>query len=123
MLFVPAMQSTFMRLVFIEWSDLRTQMFVAGVLLFGIIGLGTIVYHSMEGWSWVTSFYFAVCTITTVGYGELHPTSETSQLFTAIYALIGVGVAFTSLGVIGANYLRKSQELMISIRDGVKKVG
>jgi hypothetical protein len=106
---------------FIQWSDLRTQMFVAGALLFGIIGLGTVIYHSMEGWSWVTSFYFAVCTITTVGYGELHPTSELSQLFTAIYALVGVGVAFTSLGVIGANYLRKSQDLMISIRDGTKK--
>ncbi|OGS56210.1 MAG: hypothetical protein A3K60_08855 [Euryarchaeota archaeon RBG_19FT_COMBO_56_21] len=110
-----------MKVGFVQWSDLRAQMFVAGALVLGIIGFGTVIYHFMEGWSWVSSFYFAVCTITTVGYGELHPTTELSQLFTAIYALVGVGVAFTALGVIGANYLRKSQELMITIRDGGKK--
>lgn len=96
-------------------------MFVAGALLLVIVAFGTVAYHLIEGWGWVTSFYFSVCTITTVGYGDLYPTTDFSRFFTAIYALAGVGVAFTALGVIGANYLRKSQEIMITIRDGSRK--
>jgi voltage-gated potassium channel len=78
----------------------------------GFIIVGTVAYHLMEGWSWISSFYFTVATLTTVGYGDLYPTTELSRLFTAIFALAGVSIAFASFAVIGANYIRKSQELL-----------
>jgi hypothetical protein len=36
-------------------------------------------------------------------------------LFTAFYALVGVGIALASLGVLGANYLRRSQEMLLGM--------
>ncbi len=108
-----------MRLDIFGWTHLRLQMIVAISALTGLIVLGTVVYHQMEHWSWVSSFYFSACTITTVGYGDLAPTTDASRLFTAFYALIGVGIAFTSLGVVGANYLRRSQEILLSVRSGL----
>jgi len=99
-----------------NWSNLRVQLFVALSALVGMISIGTVVYHNLEGWSWTDSFYFSVCSITTVGYGDLAPTTEGTRLFTAFYVLVGVAVAFTALGVLGANYLRRSQEVLLGLR-------
>jgi voltage-gated potassium channel len=99
-----------------NWSNLRVQLLAALSALVGIIAIGTVVYHTLEGWSWADSFYFSVCSITTVGYGDLAPTTEGARLFTAFYVLVGVAVAFTALGVLGANYLRRSQEVLLRMR-------
>ncbi|MBU0623984.1 MAG: potassium channel family protein [Candidatus Thermoplasmatota archaeon] len=99
-----------------NWSNLRVQLFVALSALVGMIAVGTVVYHHIEGWTWIDSFYFSVCSMTTVGYGDLVPTTEGARLFTAFYVLVGVAVAFTALGVLGANYLRRSQEILLGMR-------
>ena len=105
-----------MKLNIFVWTSLKLQLIVAISALTGLIAVGTIVYHQLEHWSWVSSFYFSACTVTTVGYGDLTPTTDASRLFTAFYALIGVGIALTSLGVIGASYLRRSQEILMNMR-------
>lgn len=77
-----------------------------------MIILGTVAYHEIEGWSWVTSFYFTVATLTTVGYGDIYPTTELSRLFTACFALAGVTIALASIGIIGSTYLKKREEML-----------
>jgi hypothetical protein len=84
--------------------------------LLSLLIMGTTVYHHIEGWSWTTSFYFTVCTVTTIGYGDVVPTSESSRLFTAFFALAGVSVALASFGIIGANYLKRGQEILERMR-------
>jgi hypothetical protein len=64
-------------------------------LLFVLVGLlvsGTIFYSTVEGWGILDSLYFSVTTLATVGYGELHPTTPLSKVFTMIYIVLGVGV-------------------------------
>jgi len=99
-------------------SALRVELVVAFSALLGLIALGTVVYHFLEHWSWLTSFYFSVCTLTTVGYGDFYPTTDLSRLFTAIYVLVGVGIAFTSLGMIGAAYIRRSETVVARYETG-----
>ncbi len=66
-----------------------------------IIGIGTVSYHFLEGWSWIDSLYFSVITLTTIGYGDYSPPTDTGKLFTIVYILAGVGVI---LGFINAVY-------------------
>ena len=58
----------------------------------GMIVVGAIVFHWLEGWNWVDSFYFVVITLTTIGYGDLSPTTQLSKLVTIFFALNGVAI-------------------------------
>jgi voltage-gated potassium channel len=81
--------------------------------LLTLIAIGTVCYRYLEEWSWIDSFYFTVCTVTTVGYGDLVPSSDVSRLFTALYALAGVSLALASLGIVGTSYLTGRQERVL----------
>ena len=55
-----------------------------------VILIGTGLYHWLEGWSWVDSFYFVIITLTTIGYGDLTPTTSLTKLITVFYGLNGI---------------------------------
>ena len=73
----------------------RKHKFAVVIILTVIILItGTVVYNKVEGFSWVDSLYFSVITLTTVGYGDLHPETTIGKLFTAAYVLVGIGILF-----------------------------
>lgn len=59
-----------------------------------IVLTGTFFYALVEKWPISDALYFSVITLTTVGYGDMHPTSLLSKMFTMLYVLIGVGLVF-----------------------------
>jgi hypothetical protein len=63
---------------------------VVGTLAVGILALGTVVYHLIEGWTWVDAFYFSSVAVTSVGFGDFTPTSDISKLFTVFYIFSGL---------------------------------
>ena len=73
--------------------------------LFIVLILGTVFYSFQEGWSYVDSFYFSVVTLATVGYGDLHPTTTASKLFTVAYIFIGVGLGFYILSTLAKSFI------------------
>ena len=68
-----------------------------------ILAAGTVFYRIVEGWSWVDSLYFAVVTLTTVGYGDFAPQTDAGKLFTVFYILVGLGILGSFVALI-ANY-------------------
>ena len=92
-----------------EKLKMKVEIFVAATTLLGWIAIGTIVFHRLESWNWIQSFYFSVVTITTVGYGDFTPTNDTSRFFTAIYIMIGVSIGLVALSMIGAEILRNRE--------------
>lgn len=68
----------------------------------------TVFYHWQEGWSWVNSFYFCSMTMTTVGYGDFAPSTESSKLFTVAYAISSIGLFIAFASKIAAVYIRES---------------
>ena len=53
---------------------------VAGVLV-AAAAIGTVGFHFIEGWPLFDAFYMSLMTLTTVGYGEVHPLSFYGRVF------------------------------------------
>ena len=70
------------------------RLFLALSLLVLVLLVGTLGYFLIEGWSLFDAFYMTIITLSTVGYGEVHPLSEAGRLFTVILIFAGVGIAF-----------------------------
>ncbi|MDO5058482.1 MAG: potassium channel family protein [Neisseria sp.] len=84
---------------------------VLGDLLFYGLGAFTVAlicgaaafYHHIEKWSWLDSFYFAVITLSTVGYGDFAPHTPAGKLFTIGFILVGLGLFVTVTANLGSH--------------------
>jgi len=57
-----------------------------------LLGAGTLGYRWIEGepWTYFDGFYMTAITITTIGYGEVHPLSNAGRFFTVVLAYSGI---------------------------------
>ena len=78
---------------------------VAGVLV-AAAAIGTVGFHLIEGWPLFDAFYMSLMTLTTVGYGEVHPLSFYGRVFASFVMLAGVATVFVSFAVLGDALLR-----------------
>jgi hypothetical protein len=82
---------------------------LAAVLFIGITGMIVI-----EGFSPLDAFYFIIITVTTVGYGDLHPLTPLGKILIIVIIIAGVG---SFVGVV-ANTI----EYMIEIRERSQRI-
>ncbi len=59
--------------------------------LLSVIAVGTIVFMIIERLSLTDAFYFTIVTVTTVGYGDLHPVTQGGKIAAIILIVAGVG--------------------------------
>ena len=90
------------------WRDPETKALpvVAGALVL----TGTLFYWRFEDWTIIEALYFCVVTLTTVGYGDLSPTTAETQIFTIVYILTGFGVLVALLTSVAEQYLALKAE-------------
>lgn len=69
-----------------------------------VIGVGSVVYHYLEGWSWIDAIYFSVITLTTVGYGDFSPQTSEGKIFTIFYIIIGIGIILSFINTVYDHY-------------------
>jgi voltage-gated potassium channel len=96
-LFLRALRST------LGDSQGRAVTWVLALQLFG----GVLFYRFVEHWSWLDCLYFAVCTLTTVGYGDLTPTTDASKIFTMVFLISGMGILGAFVALLGEQALRE----------------
>lgn len=104
-----------------SWINLSQKVFAAMVVIGTFLGIGTVSYHFLEGWTYIESFYFSVVTLSTVGYGNLTPTTPLSMLFTSFYILVGVATVVAALTVIGTEIMNNREAKIISILEKRKQ--
>lgn len=70
---------------------------------------GDYLFHSF-----FDAFYWAACTLTTVGYGDIFPISDTGRVISIISSIVGIAIIALPSGIITAGYMEE-------IRDRKKK--
>ena len=79
----------------------------------GISILFALYMNRVEGFSPLDTYYFLVTTATTVGYGDMSPSTNLGKIFVTIYMVIGIAL----LGL----FLGKVTEVMVDISSRRKK--
>jgi voltage-gated potassium channel len=66
-----------------------------------VIAGGTAGYMHIERWSMFDALYMTIITVTTVGFGEIHPLSPFGRIFTVGLIFLGLGiVAYATTSVV-----------------------
>ncbi len=81
-----------------------------------VISLGTVMYMvegSTEGSQFKdipTSIYWAVVTMTTVGYGDIAPTTEAGRFVSVIVMLLGYTIMAVPTGIVSAQFISEGKK-------------
>jgi voltage-gated potassium channel len=72
---------------------------IAGLCSLAVIFvLGTTGFMVIEGWDLFDSVYMMIITLSTVGYGEVHPLTKAGRVVASVVILFGVGAFFYLAG-------------------------
>src|SRR5215831_3917050 len=79
-------------------GNLRRRLIaVAAAFIVTLVG-GTIGFILIEKYSPFDAFYMTLTTVTTVGYGEIHPLSQAGRIFNSFLILFGVIIMLLAIG-------------------------
>lgn len=78
-------------------EQLKRRLQVLLLVFFLVTAAGTIGFMILEDLSLGEALYYNIVTMSTVGYGDIHPTNPASRMFAVLVIIMG---AATFLGVI-----------------------
>lgn len=87
--------------------------YCAGYLALSVAAFSCLLEPS---WTVIDSLYFAVATFTTVGYGDLSPSTTAGKVFTIFFSLYGISILGIALGIIGTNISEVQETAMKEVR-------
>ncbi|KAI9591888.1 hypothetical protein BDF19DRAFT_425871 [Syncephalis fuscata] len=79
--------------------------------------LGSMVFMYLENWPYLSSLFFGLVTMSTVGFGNLAPTSVGSKIVCIIFAFMGVallGMLINSFATMVLDNIRRETETRIT---------
>ena len=92
------------------------------IIIVGLLVLcvGVMGYMIIERWSFIEALYMTVITLTTVGFGEVRPLSNTGRVFTTALILLGMGtVAYSA--TVAAEFIGEGELVRMLRRRKMKK--
>ena len=98
-------------------SRAKILIFLFAVLIISIIA-GTLMYLIEGEKSGFTSIprsvYWAIVTLTTVGYGDISPATPLGQLIASIIMIMGYGIIAVPTGIVSAEYAKSSDYIHVN---------
>ncbi len=79
-------------------EHLRRRLIVIAIAIVVTLGGGTLGFVWIEHYPVFDAFYMALITVTTVGYGEVHPLSQAGRVFNSFLILFGVITMLLAVG-------------------------
>ena len=71
-------------------DQLRRRLALIAIAMAATLGGGTLGFVCIEHYPVFDAFYMTLTTVTTVGYGEIHPLSTAGRVFNSFLILFGV---------------------------------
>lgn len=92
-------------------SRAKIAVFIYTVLILAVI-MGTIMYYIEDDAAGFTSIprsiYWAIVTLTTVGYGDIAPQTSFGQLIATIVMILGYGIIAVPTGIVTSEFTKQN---------------
>ncbi len=95
-------------------QELNITIFITIILLFFASTLMYFIENSVQPEAFpniIATLWWAVATLTTVGYGDVYPITPLGKILSGIIALLGIGIVALPTGIISAAFLNQLSEL------------
>ena len=103
---------------YVNYFESNRGVFFAFLNLLVYFVLAVFAYsYWFEHWTVIDSLYFAVCTFTTVGFGDLFPSSDACRLFTIFFAIYGIFILGFFVGLVGEKIVELHNQALQSVQD------
>lgn len=101
-------------------KEKRSELIMSLVIIMFILFLSSFAMYSIENTAQpdkfsnvLTSFWWAIATLTTVGYGDIYPVTHIGKIVGGFIALMGVGLVAIPTGLISAGFIEKLENQKI----------
>ncbi|UII21559.1 ion transporter [Fulvivirga ligni] len=108
------------------WSvvkDKRRELIMTGFITLMIILISSFLMFYIEGPvqpnkfpNVFAAFWWAIATLTTVGYGDIYPITAVGKFVSGIIAILGIGVVALPTGIISAGFMEKLKEKKTTVK-------
>ncbi|WP_430816157.1 ion transporter [Carboxylicivirga sp. RSCT41] len=110
-----------MNLIWLVIKEKRPELTVTGFISFLILLISSFLMYYIEGKEQpeafpniLASFWWAVATLTTVGYGDVYPVTAMGRVLAGLIAILGIGIIALPTGIISSGFLTKVERLKSS---------
>lgn len=87
------------------------QLVMSVVICFFVMLFSAIIMYTVENPvqpeqfpNVISSLWWAICTLTTVGYGDVYPITHIGRFFASVISLVGIGIIAIPTGIIAAGF-------------------
>ena len=94
-----------------------TQLLSSMIVVFLLMVISSVLVYNFEHDAQPQEFqnafsglWWAIATLTTVGYGDIYPVTVAGKIFSAIIALLGIGIVAVPTGIISAGFIEHLNE-------------
>ncbi|MEN7548090.1 ion transporter [Rapidithrix thailandica] len=105
-----------LKLVSEVFSEVKADLAVTVFITFLLLIFAASIMYNVEGDAQPENFsnigqafWWAVATLTTVGYGDIYPITPLGKLLSGLIALLGIGVVALPTGIISSRFIEKIQ--------------
>lgn len=95
-------------------KDKKSELLITGFVTILILIIASFLMYYIEGQVQPEAFpnvlaciWWAVATLTTVGYGDVYPITAAGKVISSVIAILGIGVVVLPTGIIGTGFMQK----------------
>lgn len=95
-------------------KEKKTELFLTGFIAFLIILIASFLMfyaeHEAQPQKFpdiLSCFWYAIATLTTVGYGDIYPITRVGQFLSGLIAIMGIGIVALPTGIISSGFINK----------------
>ncbi|MHB8646386.1 MAG: potassium channel family protein, partial [Thermomicrobiales bacterium] len=86
-------------------TNARARIAIAALIV--VLAIGTAGFMVIERWSFIDALYMTVITLSTIGYGEVHPLDTAGRVFDMGLIIVGVASGLYALGALAEGALEQ----------------